>query len=276
MISHRRSVPFGQIIFLFLSSYLFILSSSTQAAVMLSGGLTHQYNVSGGQRVSGVFQLRNASNAPAELKLYQEDSSPVGGNKGHSRSNKPWLRLSADRVTLAPGASRKVSYTMQIPANAQKGTYWSLVMLEPVSKKSRESQVKKKPQDENSFTVSVQQKVRYAVNIMTHLQGGSANLIFSAPKVEQDPKNQKVFAIDIQNTGSKYARPTVSMEVFNKKGEPVKTLTGEARGVYPAAKKRFTVPLAGLRPGDYKVLFVAEDKDSGRTFGADVNLAVKP
>jgi len=55
----------------------------------------------------------------------------------------------------------------------------------------------------------------------------------------------------------------------------VKTLSGEARGVYPAAKKRFTVPLAGLAPGNYKVLFVAEDKDSGRTFGADVNLTVK-
>lgn len=260
-------------IFLFL--LLWVWSVNSHATVMLSGGLTHEYNVSGGQRVNGVFVLKNTGSAPAELKLYQEDANPGGRNARHNRSNRGWLKLSTDRVTLAPGASRKVSYAMHVPGNVQQGTYWSLVMLEPVSKKSRESQVQQAP--EKGFRVSVQQKIRYAVNIMAHIQGGAANLTFSAPKMERDKQsNQKVFAIDIQNTGNKFARPDVVMEVFNQQGQPVKTLTGEARGVYPGAKKRFVVPLAGLRPGNYKALFVAEDKKSGKTFGADVNLAVKP
>jgi hypothetical protein len=250
--------------------------SLSEAAVILTGGLTHQHEVAGGQQITGMFHLRNNGRAPAEIKLYQEDSAPRAGNKAHSRSNKAWIRLSTDRLLLAPGASRKITYTLHVPKDARQGTYWSLIHLEPVSKKSRESQVKKKPNDGKSFTVSVLKKIRYAVNIMAHIQGGRPNLVFSAPKIDNDPKGSKRFSMAIQNTGNRFSRPVISLEVFNSAGKAIRTLKGDSRGVYPSIKKRYTVKLTGLAPGQYKALFVAEDSHSGKTFGANVNLTVKP
>jgi hypothetical protein len=253
-----------------------VFTSMSEAAIILTGGLTHQHEVSGGQQITGVFDLRNNGRIATEIKLYQEDSAPNAGNRVHPRSNKAWIRLSADRLLLAPGASRKVSYTLRVPNGARQGTYWSLIHLEPVSKKSRESQAKQKPNDGKSFTVSVQKKIRYAVNIMTHIQGGRPNLTFSAPKIAKDKQGNKVFSMLVQNAGSRFSRPNISMEVFNSAGKPIKTLMADSRGLYPSAKRRYSVSLVSLAPGHYKALFVAEDNHSGKTFGADVKLEVKP
>ncbi|MGV6808907.1 MAG: hypothetical protein ACWA5U_03430, partial [bacterium] len=56
-----------------LASVGLFVSIGAQAAVMLSGGLSHEYTVSPGGQATGVLELRNTSNESAEIKIYQED-----------------------------------------------------------------------------------------------------------------------------------------------------------------------------------------------------------
>jgi hypothetical protein len=68
----------------------------------------------------------------------------------------------------------------------------------------------------------------------------------------------------------------MTLEVFSANGQAVASLKGESRGLFPGAKKRFVVDLSSLHPGTYKSLLAAEDKNSGKSFGADVALTVQP
>lgn len=249
---------------------------AANADVMLNGDLTQEFNVTPGQTINGVLELSNSGRETAEVKIYQEDSAPDGGNRGHGRSNKSWIRLSSDRVVLPPNGRQKVAYTLQVPAGSSVGTFWSMVMLEPVSADSREAQAPQPSNDPDKFTVHIEQNVRYAVAILTHIGNGAANLVFANPKVEKNEKGQRVLGIDVQNTGNRHSRPVVTLEVFSANGQPVASLKGESMGLVPGGKKRFEVNLSSLKPGTYKSLLAAEDKNSGKSFGADVALTVQP
>ncbi|OQX04148.1 MAG: hypothetical protein BWK73_37155 [Thiothrix lacustris] len=256
--------------------WLSVMHAPAQAAVMLSGGLTHEHNISAGQQINGVLTLQNTDNAPAEIKLYQEDSSPEGADAAHQRSNKAWINLSTERVILPPGGSQNVTYTLNVPSNATEGSYWSMIEIEPVAEQSAESQLAQQPQEKNAFSVSVQQKVRYAVAVLANLGNGSANLTFAAPKVDKNAEGKRVFAMDITNTGNRYTRPNVSLEVFDNQGSEIASLKGESRGLVPAANKNFEIDISSLKPGNYKALLSAEDSNTGQVFGSDVSLTVQP
>ena len=254
-----------------------------QAAVMLSGGLSHEYAVNPGSTVSGVLELKNTGNEPAEVKIYQEDvkvnadgsTEYAPSNSDYQRSNASWISLGTDRVMLAPGASQSVPYTLQVPSNDLSGSYWSMVMLEPVSSKSRESQLAAPETDKPSLTIH--QKVRYAVQILTNVGNqGTANLAFDPPKVEKDANGNRFFSVAIRNTGTRHSRPKVWLDVFNAQGDNIGKLAAETHGLYSGEREMFNINLDSLKAGTYKALLAAEDNNSGQVFGSDVNLTVQP
>lgn len=259
-------------------SATFLFIHSAQAAVMLSGGLTHEHTVLAGQTVSGVLELRNASNKPEEIKIYQGDSAPNVGDQDHERSNRNWLQLSTNHIVLNPGERRTIEYTLEVPTQVGKGTYWSMLYLEPVSENSRESHIRKPQLEENKgFTIGISQKVRYGVSILTHSGDGQSELSFAEPNIATNTKQQKEFSIAINNTGERFVRPKVSLEVFDMKGQSITTLQASShRTFYPGSNKRISIPLEGLPPATYKALLIAEAPHSGRTFGVDINLDIKP
>lgn len=254
------------------------------AAVMLAGGLSHEYTVNPGGTVSGVLELRNTGNEPAEVKIYQEDikikadgsTEYTPGTGSHARSNANWIALGTDRVMLDPGASQAIPYTMSVPtSNKLQGSYWSTLMLEPVSNKSRESQLAQAPDEKVSLTIH--QKVRYAVQVLTHVGNkGAANLTFAPPHVARNEQGQRVFSIDVTNTGTRHSRPNVWLEIFAANGASIGKFPSETKGLYAGEKEGFAMDLSSLQPGNYKALLAAEDNNSGQVFGTDINLTIQP
>lgn len=253
------------------------------AAVMLSGGLSHEYSVNPGSSVSGVLELKNTGNEPTEVKIYQEDvkvnadgsTEYVHGNGSHKRSNANWINLSTDRIMLSPGASQSVPYTLQVPSSDLSGSYWSMVMLEPVSNKSRESQLAAPETEKPSLTIH--QKVRYAVQILTNVGNqGAANLAFDPPNVEKDANGNRFFNVAIRNTGTHHSRPEVWLDVFNAQGDNIGKLAAETHGLYSGEREMFNINLDSLKVGSYKALLAAKDNNSGQVFGSDINLTVQP
>lgn len=260
-----------------------LLLNPAQAAVMLSGGLSHEYSVNPGSTISGVLELKNTGNEAAEVKIYQEDvkinadgsTEYTVGNGGHNRSNAQWIRIGVDRVILAPGESQSIPYTLQVPSGNLSGSYWSMLMLEPVSKKSRESQLAAPATDKPTLTIH--QKMRYAVQVLTNVGNqAKANLTFDAPKVEKNDNGARVLNFAIRNTGTRHSRPKVWLDVFNGSGESVGRFEAETHGLYNGERENFSISLDKLSPGSYKALLAAEDNNSGQVFGSDVNLTIKP
>lgn len=275
-------------IFLSLIS-LFMVTMPVQAAVMLSGGLSHEYTVTPGGQLTGILELRNTDNMPAEIKVYQEDVKiqengypqfiQSTGGAAHNRSNITWVSLNTDRITLAPKEKRTVTYTLKVPNNSSMtGTYWSMLVLEPVSNKSRESQLHQNiPEDQPTLTVS--QKMRYAVQVLTHMGGSNsqgANLSFVSPKIESTNLGKRVLNFKIKNTGDRYSRPNVWLDVFSREGKKVKRIAADMRGLFAGENDDFQIDLDDLKPDQYKCLLAAEDHSTGQIFGSDINLTIKP
>jgi hypothetical protein len=261
---------------------LFSLNSA-HAAVMLSGGLSHEYTLNPGGTVSGVLELKNTGNEPAEVKIYQEDvkvkadgsTEYTPGTGSHPRSNASWISLDTDRVTLDAGASQSVPYTLHVPTGNLQGSYWSMLMLEPVSNKSRESQLAQTAQDQPSLTIH--QKVRYAVQVLTNVGNkGASELNFAAPSVARDDQGVRWFSVDLSNTGTRHSRPKVSLDVFAADGSSIGKFEAETHGLYNNEREAFNINLNSLQPGNYKALLAAEDNNSGQVFGSDINLTIKP
>lgn len=265
----------------------FILSclslNPAHAGVMLTGGLTHEYNVNAGSSVNGALELKNMGNEPAEVKIYQEDikikadgeTEYAPGTGNHPRSNAGWLSLGTDRVTLAPGSSQTIPYTLKVPAGDElQGSYWSMLMVEPVSSSSRESQLAP-ANDKPSLTI--QQKVRYAIQVLTNIGNqGAANLTFADPKVARNEQGTRQLSVNITNTGNLYSRPKVWLDVFDAQGTSKGKLSAEAHGLYAGERETFAIALNDLQPGNYKALLAAEDNNSGQVFGSDIQLAIQP
>lgn len=266
-----------------LFGFIYFSTYTAHAAIMLSGGLTHEHNVQPGGTVMGVLELRNTANTPTEVKIYQENiqvdasgkSQFSPRNRTHARSNINWISLANNQLVIAPGSTQQVPYTLRVPTNnGLNGSYWSTLMLEPLSNSSPESQTSL-PKDKPS--VQVRQKMRYSVRVISNVGNrGQANLIFSPPNISKPAPNQRWFTVNVRNHGNLFTRPKVWLDVFDLQGRNMGRFKADRRSLYASESKNFKIDIARLSPGAYKGLLAAEDDQNGQIFGSDINLNIQP
>ncbi|MFM2318123.1 MAG: hypothetical protein RLZZ215_744 [Pseudomonadota bacterium] len=253
----------------YLASFLLIslLSFQAKAGLLLNGELSHEYTTQAGQHLLGHLELHNNGTEPIEVILTQEDSAPDGTAHSHERSNRSWVNLAQERIRLEPGLTQQVSYTLTVPSGLREGTYWSGINVEPI-----QAETKTRPAPAGQIRFGIKQKVRYSVSIMTHLGQGSGKIVFGKPLIRPAKDGSKQLVLKLANHGLFHSRPTVALEVFDPRGQSLGTWQGNKRGLYPGASKTFEIALHNLKAGQYKALLVAEDSNSGHTYGADMNL----
>lgn len=250
---------------------LLLCSPFASAGIMLTGGYTHTHELASGGVARGLFTLKNTGKKAAEVKLYMEDSQNAKRN-GHS--NLSWVSLSLNHLIIPPGGAKNVTYTINSPSG-KVGTYWSSLIVEPINNTSRESEQRN---PNKQITVSIEQIIRHAITIVTNFKGGQANVVFSAPKMERDPKTGKrMFSLVAYNTGTAWVGQGVQswIDVYDNKGNSLGKLRGKSKGLFPKVKKRFSVDINQLKSGQYKGLFAIAPKN-GQMFGADVNINIQP
>lgn len=259
----------------FLSLSLLALLSLSQisvAAIMLTGGYTHQYNLASGAQVRGSLSLKNLGRTPAEVKIYLED---IQNSRQSGRSNRSWIRLSTNRLTIPAGGTKKITYTINAPRNNLRGTYWSALIVEPLSGRSIESDQRTK--NNKDIKVTISQIMRHAIRLVTDFSGGKANVTFSAPKMERDPKTQKrIFSLMARNTGTASVGRSVSawIDVYNNQGLLIGKFEGDKKSLFPTVNKRYGVDISRLKSGQYKGLF-AIAAQNGEIFGTNVSIKIK-
>lgn len=247
-----------------------LLSARAEAALLLNGELTHEYTTAPGQQLSGMVEVQNNGAQAIELLVTQADSAPDGSTSHHPRSNRSWVYLTQDRLLLQPGTTEQISYTIAVPAGKGSGTYWSGINIEPVTAESQTP-----PAQPGQVTVGVKQKVRYSVSLLTHIGQGAGKVVFGKPTLQNTQGGDKLLQLNLANQGIFHSRPELSMEVFDQNGRTLGTWHGNKRGLFPGVSKTFEIPLHNLAPGQYKALLMAEDANSGRTFGADMQLNIR-
>jgi hypothetical protein len=246
--------------------------------IIVTGSLTREYEVAPGRTYEGSIDVKNPEKTPQEIKVYQTDyffyadGKVLYGDPGAlPRSNARWMTLSPQQVTVPPNETVSVHFSVQVPNDTTlKGTYWSVVMVEPVAEGSAESSL---PGPKNTG-VGVSQVLRYAVQIVTHVGATGTRLLkFSRINLVRENEN-KLLLVDIENTGERWLRGALWAELYDSKGSKVGRFDGGKQRMYPGTSVRFTVDLIGVQDPSYKALIVV-DCGNEDVFGANVTLVLK-
>jgi hypothetical protein len=209
--------------------------------------------------------LKNTGENPSEVKIYQTDhlffadGKNLFGEPGSiARSNARWITVSPKRLTVPPKDTVSVYYTVQVPKNPDlKGSYWSMVMVEPIAEGSPES-VK---EEEGKVKVGLQTVIRYGIQIVTDIGStGERNLRFQGKRlISEDGK--KALELDIENTGERWISPLVWVELYSQEGKNIGRFESNRQRIYPGCSVGHKIDLSGVPGGKYKALVVADNKD---------------
>jgi hypothetical protein len=262
--------------------------------VSVIGDLSNDKEAKPGERYDGVITVKNDSDDPQEVKVYQTDYLfACDGTNNYAdpgtlaRSNAKWVSFSPSFFTIPPRATTTVNYTVQVPmdstasandsvqvskdSTAKKlvGSYWSMLMIEGIAKGSAESAAQK---DANKPQMGIRQTIRYGIQVATHIaQTGTKKIDFLDAKLVTKDDGKKILQVDIGNSGDVWVRPTMYVELFDDKGVSKGKFPGVAYRLYPGTSVRQMIDLSTVDKGSYKALVVV-DAGGEDAYGAEYNL----
>lgn len=266
-------------IVVFLSFLAIITTGQVLCGVEVVGELTMIVSAIPGGEYEGEIVIKNSLDRPEDVRITQSDYM-FNADKGavfskpgsESRSNAPWIHVTPDHVTLLPKQETSIAFRIKVPSdNSLKGTYWSLINVDPVPQGDLEPQ---KLEGKDQVKLTVQTVIGYGVQIVTNLGNASPeNLKFSKPDlISKD--NDYVFTVNMECTGEVMAIPNSWMDLYDSKGVHVKKVDAGAFFIYPGCSKKFQFQLGKLPEGNYKALLIA-DCGNNQVFGGQYELEIK-
>lgn len=273
--------------------FFVVLVDLSFAGVLVMGELTRERTLQPGETFEGTINLKNTGETSCRVDVYQADylfyadGSNIYGEPGSAvRSNANWLSVAPNRLSIPPNEMASVYYTVRVPqiqelASAYNnfqvlespdliGTYWSMVMVEPMPQTGPES-----IEDETrNAKMGIQTKIRYGIQMVTNIgDTGARRIKFSDKKlINQD--GQIFLQMDIENIGERWLSPTVWVEIYDNHGAKVGRFESSKKRIYPGCSVRHKVDLTNVPKGKYKALVVADNGDE-YVFGAKYDFGIE-
>ena len=252
--------------------------------VSVIGDLSNDKEAKPGERYDGVITVKNDSDDPQEVKVYQTDYLfACDGTNNYAdpgttaRSNATWVSFTPSFFTIPPRSTATVNYTVQVPMDsaAKKlvGSYWSMLMVEGIAKGSAESAAQSAAlKDNKKPQMGIRQTIRYGIQVATHIaQTGTKKIDFLDAKLVTKDDGKKFLQVDIGNSGEVWVRPTMYVELFDDKGVSKGKFPGVAYRLYPGTSVRQMIDLSSVQKGTYKALVVVDVGDAD-AYAAEYNL----
>lgn len=235
-----------------------------------------------GETYSGYVIADNLGSVPLSVDAYLGDWTHTQSGllfkdeiNTHPRSLGKWMRLSPPQLTITPGGSKRVYYTVTVPPDpGLAGSYWGVLFIgqSPASALPRPSV--KEP--DRQFNLGLRILMRFAVVIyVTIADTGVRKANFVSTQVKSDEGSLTISAT-LANEGNTYLRPPTWLELRDQTGMTVYSVDHRELTVLPESKRDFTFELRGLNlaPGHYTALIIA-DYDGPNLIAAQAEIAIK-
>ena len=231
------------------------------------------YTLSAGASQTGAVIVSNVGTAAGTVKLFTADGT-TGTTTGtvYETDKQPtragsWVTLSEAAVTLAPGTSKRVAFTVHVPAGTTAGQWVGGIVAE-TSHKLTAAKSKQK--------ANVQIKIRDLTIIAVESNvPGPSRTGFTIGKVTTGGRRgfQQVF-VHVANIGNVLVKPTGRATIFNSKGVLVETLPFTMDTFLPQTAIDYPILLKkALAAGDY-VAAVTLRVPGGQTVHAKPSFSV--
>jgi hypothetical protein len=237
------------------------------------GGLTYEMKASPGQTYDGSIVLKNTGDEIVEAKLYQTDyqffcdgNNTYGEPGSMVRSNADWIVFEPKRLTLSPLEEVAIQYTVYVPKeDTLCGSFWCMIMVEEVPMIS--------PELLEEESVGISTVMRYGIQMITHIDDtGMRQLKFLAADLMMI-EGARVLQIDIENTGERWLRPFVWVEVYDTEGKFINKFEGKKLRTFPGTSIRQRIDVSELPGGSFRALVVADCGDDDM-FGIQYTLKI--
>jgi hypothetical protein len=248
------------------------------AQIIVLGPLNEQLELEPGSRHSGSIMIRNGGEEAEDIRLVQYDYRV--NHQGENfytdvgtveRSNAEWISISPRQFRVPPGETSTISYTIDVPDDESlAGTYWSVLMIEPVPETSPESP----DYEPGQVGVGITSILRYAFTFVTSI-GSTGSIIpevigATLRYVEDTP----VLDVDIENGGTRILRIAIWAELYDGDGTLVGRYPGNSAGLLPLSSLRYNIPLIDAPLGSYNGLVIIDCGDNN-VFGASFPIAIE-
>ena len=245
------------------------------AGVSVTSPTTLEQFVKPGAAVEGQITLRNMDAEPCQVRVFATDyqfyadgRTLFGEPAGQApRSNAAWITFTPHQVTVPGHDTASIYYNIQVPSDSTLiGTYWSVLMVEPLAPASLEP-------PNGKPGVAVRTAMRYAVQMITEIGDTGLRGARFVNRQLLDAGGKRTFRMDVENTGERLLRPTVWAQVFDQKGVSLGKFEGGRIRVYPGCSTRVQIDLSTLPKGQFNALIVADNGDES-VFGSQMKLDI--
>ncbi len=260
---------------------LFLVLSATCSCfggVAVVGSLARHHNVQPGETFEGIILLKNTGGKTVEMQIAQNDYlfSADGSNRYEKpatlpRSNAAWLAASPSRATLPPQGTASVYYKGKVPPDAAlAGTYWSMIMIEPVATPEPEVRGAK-----DQISMGLQTRTRFAVQIVSELGATGTEELKVREKALVASEGKTILQLDVANVGERMQIPALWAELYDARGISLGRFEGGRWRIYPGCSVRYKVDLTDVPAGKYTAMVVM---DTGGEYvtGAQYSLELAP
>jgi hypothetical protein len=243
-----------------------------QVAVL--GDLVYEKTASVGQSYEGVITVQNVGKDSREVRVYQNDYRyDAEGAKEYTdpgtapRSNAKWINFTPRQFMLGPGEKADIHYLVQVPDDSSMtGTYWSMMLVEPV--------VEINPESLKKGQIRITERVRYGLHMITNVgEGGVRKLAFKNIRLIKTDSS-RVMQIDLENTGDSRLYISLWADLYDLQGIHMGKFSAENDAFYPGTSIRCRIDISKVLPGTYKALIVADGGEDA-LFGVDYTIKVE-
>jgi hypothetical protein len=246
-------------------------------ALTVSSGLTVAKVVLPGEKTGGVIVLTGGESAET-VRIYQTDymfyadgRNEFGKPGSAPRSNASWITYVPNQLILQPHGRAEVSYQISVPNDEDlRGTYWSVIMVEPVPEGTIEPPGAKK----EGVAVGLRIISRHAVQVITTIDDTGTRALEFADKKLEIKDGKTCLVLDVKNVGERWLVPALYVDLTDPSGRPLGRYEGGKLRIFPGCSVRYAVDLGPLKPGKYNALVIA-DCGEDKVFGARYVLEVK-
>jgi hypothetical protein len=252
-----------------------IFHGAAYPELIVNSSFFNQKNASTGDTYTGMIAMRNPGKTPQPVKAYKTDYkfNASGASKFNApgtdpRSNASWISISPADLIIPAGGTAAISYTVDVPrVSSLKGSYWSIIMIVPVE------DLAENPSEEKA-QVQLKTQIRYGVQLVTDIGENIPAEIKILNKKIVYGKGKKTLQLAIENTGIKWVRPDIWVELFNAKGIKMGKFNGSQARIYPGCSVKSEIDLSNVPAGKYKAVAII-DCGGKNTFGGQYDMEIK-
>lgn len=266
--------------FLFFGIIAFAAFSTCRSAegggIKIPSSMTHYRTLLPGQTVKGSIPLTNTGEKQVALKVYQVDYRYLFDGTTYylepgtlPRSNGNWIKFQPENFDLPPGETGRISYRIEVPRDSQlAGTYWSILFVEPQQLEQGVGGEK-----ESSFTIN--SIIRYGFQIVVQVgESGEYDLKILGYRTRLDEKKNRSLLVDIENSGTRFIKPSIWVEFFDERGKSCGKFEGRAMKLHPTCSVSYNIDITPLARGDYNALILLDGGEEA-FFGAQKKITVE-